>query len=355
MLLEKYTPASTKRIVGNRNQVNKIKELLAAGEHIVVCGPPGCGKTLAIRLAAKELGYALFESHASDERGRKNIEDIINVSKQHSVFSKKKIVLIEEADTIESKKLLLDLIDESKHPVVFVVNDPYAVSQITKRCKLVRFSKIPEYDILRFLNYVRSNERVACSDDIIKEIAKASSGDLRAALIDLEMLHPQAERGKYSNIFETVSAVFKEDPKISRQMLDISQINVLFAWVGENIPKECKDAEEIAAAYDYLSKADIFRSRIIRRQSWNMQKYFIDLMIYGIRAAKKSDRPVLRYNPPRMMKKFTNTLEKIANNLHVSRKKAVSYINVMTALVDDESFRNKLDLDESDVEFIKNY
>jgi hypothetical protein len=84
---------------------------------------------------------------------------------------------------------------------------------------------------------------------------------------------------------------------------------------------------------DYLSKADIFRSRIIRRQSWNLEKYFIDLSVYGTSLAKK--KPSVRftsYRPPVYFARSDVALEKLAKALHISKRQAVVYIPILSML-----------------------
>jgi replication factor C large subunit len=61
----------------------------------------------------------------------------------------------------------------------------------------------------------------------------------------------------------------------------------IFWWIENNIINEYDDPEEIANAYDALSKADIFRRRISSRQNWRYRAYVIDLMTGGVAAAKK--------------------------------------------------------------------
>ena len=78
---------------------------------------------------------------------------------------------------------------------------------------------------------------------------------------------------------------------------------------------------EIAAAYDYLSKADILSSRITKRQAFTLYKYF-PVIAQGIAVSKKesSKRFVMYRVPKAFYPKWDNTAaQKIAKELHVSK------------------------------------
>jgi len=57
-------------------------------------------------------------------------------------------------------------------------------------------------------------------------------------------------------------------------------------WIEENIPAEYKDISEVSKAYNYLSKADVFKGRIRRRQNWSLMVYQKHLMTSGVMSAR---------------------------------------------------------------------
>ncbi len=57
----------------------------------------------------------------------------------------------------------------------------------------------------------------------------------------------------------------------------------------ENVPVEYEDTEDLAAAMNYVSRADVFLGRIMRRQDWGLYKYASDLMSAGVAMAKKKE------------------------------------------------------------------
>jgi replication factor C subunit 2/4 len=74
--LEKYRPIKFEDVVGNVGSVNILKGHAEAGSfpHLLVSGPPGCGKTTVVHcLARAHLGenyrHGCIELNASDDRG----------------------------------------------------------------------------------------------------------------------------------------------------------------------------------------------------------------------------------------------------------------------------------------------
>jgi len=64
-------------------------------------------------------------------------------------------------------------------------------------------------------------------------------------------------------------------------MADVD-LDMLFEWIYENLPNHVKEPNELAAAMDALSRADIYRGRIRKTQNWTLLRYFIDMMTAGV-------------------------------------------------------------------------
>jgi len=357
MLLEKYEPKALNQILGNQRQALEIVKWLASwkkGRALLIYGPTGSGKSIAVRLAANQSGFEIMESHAGEERGKSDIEEIINASKQQGIFSRKKIILVEDISVIESKKTLAALASESLCPIVFVA-DSYDPS-LAKYCKQIRFQKIDNATMLRFLKYVCGREGIDIGDSILDNIVKSCNGDVRASLMDLDIAREAGKkfqtvrRDQARTIFEIAKLIFNNEKDEARKLAE-QQPDTLMLLVASNILQEHRDIESIAYAYDSLSKADLFRSRIIKRQSWGLQKYLIDLMIYGM--PRKRRVTLASYQPPAKEKLNPATLEKIANKFHISKKGAARYMGVISLFIDNNEFIKEMDFDEGDIQFIK--
>jgi len=54
----------------------------------LISGPPGIGKTTAVRLIAKKLGYDIIEQNASDIRNKKAVEGLLKHLTNNSLLCK---------------------------------------------------------------------------------------------------------------------------------------------------------------------------------------------------------------------------------------------------------------------------
>jgi len=363
MLLEKYEPRTTKEILGNGKQINEIRNWLGnwrKGRALFVYGPTGSGKSLAVRLLAKELGYEILESYASD----RSIHNIMKASGQRSLFFKKKLILVDEIDLLASSKEIMNLIRKSGFPVILIAINPYKsnLAILRKSCSLVKFDKARHDIIARFLREICEREKISYDEKALFQIAKLSNGDLRAALLDLEVLKPDIKldsineigyRKKEENIFNTLKTIFLskklDDARIAVKNCELSPDELLL-WLEENVG-EYQNIEDIAIAYDYLSKSDIFRSRIIKRQAWSLQKYFF-LFTAGFVLSKGS---VFDYQYPKIMKKnnMSSVAEKISKKLHLSVKESLEISGLIKLLIErDSSLAKKFSLDEDEISML---
>lgn len=365
MLLEKYEPKRLADFIGGKPQIASIKNWIASwkkGSSLIIFGPTGVGKSLAVRLIAKDLGYDLIESHASDDRKQKNFSEMISSTKQHGVFMRKKIMLIDEVDMFDSTKPINEIINVSDAPVILIADDPYSkkLYNIRRKSKLVKFEKPRNEDVVKFLADLCRKEDKEYSDKDLIQLVRMNNGDIRSSLVDMECfgkvpLASLGQREQHDNIFNVLKIILKtksiENARMAMHTYD--DIEELISSIAENVSEEYRDIYDLAAAYNYLSKADVFHSRIIKRQSWGLQKYFFDLSVYGVANAKRSvNAGFVSYKIPRYYYgKKSVVLQKIGRKLHTSSKKSVAYIPIIKKEL--KSVSKKFGFDEDDIEEIK--
>lgn len=359
MWVNKYKPKNLAEYVGQKEAVeiflNWIKNW-KQGKSLLFHGPPGTGKTCLIEAFSTEKNYEFIEMNASDFRDRKQIEEVLGQSmKQASLFGRKKIFLIDEIDGLAGRQdlggvgAIIKIIKESRFPVVLTCNDPYnhKLKILREYCQLVQFKKFSVFDIEKKLKHVSDSESIKIDKEVLRQLSKRSEGDLRAAVIDLQSLsHGRKEiiqddleilsfREKEQSIFNALMMIFKTKSALAAK-LAINDVDKdpeeIFWWIENNIANEYENPEEIAKAYDTLSKADLFRQRIKSRQNWKFLAYMIDLMTGGVATAKKEMyRKFTRYQYPSNMivlgeSKFERKEEKerlleLSEQLHCSMRK----------------------------------
>jgi len=350
---------------------------------ILLHGPTGTGKTsLAYALAQKE-NLEILELNASDLRNRDQLEQIMRpATEQQSLFGKGKIILIDEIDgiTVDRGGLpeLLALIEKSAFPIIITANNIWQqkFSLLRRKVELVKLKEINYDTILLILKEIVKKEEKIINEDVLKTIAAKSRGDVRASLNDLQtVLDTETlpseihEREKEEDIFHVLRKVFKNqsDPNIIRAYDSVDMpIDDIFLWVEENIPYEYK-GEELARAYDALSKADVFRGRIYRQQYWRFLVYENFLLSAGISLASKKSRLLSEFTiyqrPKRILKiwlqnqkyaKKKTIAAKYAKAVHISKKRAMKEFFLLPLILNEKA-RKKLRLSEDENKFLDEY
>ncbi|MFH0948970.1 MAG: AAA family ATPase [Candidatus Aenigmatarchaeota archaeon] len=370
MLLEKYEPKSLKDFIGNQKQVTEIIHWLKSSKGtLMLHGPTGTGKSLCVRLAAKELGYHISELDANEYRNYESIKKFADNSMQKSLLGKR-LLLIDECEFLDTTRGIEELVKTSRHPLVFITSNPYEkkLYSLRRLCRLIKFEKPDVRSIATFLRAVCAKEKILCETTALMDFSRNCNGDIRAALMDLEAMDKLtlesikniSSREHENDIFNTMRAIFKS-PHIKDALEAMAKsekpIEEIFMWLAENIPNEYSSSEEISFAYDSLAKADMYMSRIIKRQSWSLYKYFSEISVCGTAAAKnRQHMGFTRYTMPRYLQKPDLPLQKIAIGLRISEKRAKEYLILMKFLMkgrNKEDIKKLFAFDSDDVEAIE--
>lgn len=359
MWVVKYKPKSLKEFVNQNEALRKFLNFIKKwkkGKALLFYGPPGTGKTCLIEAYANEKNLEFIELNASDWRSKTQIEKILSETiNTKPLFKKGKIIFIDEIDGLAGREdvggvgAIIKLIKESRFPIILTANDPWKskLKILRNYCELVEFKKISVFDIEKRLMFIARKENIKVDKIVLRELARRSEGDLRAAITDLEIisrgkneiklkdLEVLGFREKEKIIFDVLKNIFKTS---SARSASLALMNVdkdpaeIFWWIEENILNEYEKAEEIAKAYEALSKADLFRARITREQNWKFLKYMIEIMTAGVALSKKEMyRKFTRYKYPSKLivlgrTKFERREEKeklleLSKELHCSTRK----------------------------------
>jgi len=348
----KYAPKKLDELLGNEEKLQQIKQwmlLWLSGKKrkpLLVWGPPGIGKTTIAYALAKEYDLDLIEMNASELRNRNRVERITSpVSLASSLFSRGRLVLMDDADVLAGRKdsggssAITAFLKEAPCPILVTATDIWdkKLAAIRNECEQVELKKISKVSIRKLLERIAKTEKLAADAEKINAIAENAHGDVRAALNDLLSLSPTV-RDTEKDIFNLIRDIFKADSYagVREAIRGDIDYDTLKLWIDENIPYEYEDVDDRAAAYDSLSKADIFDGRI-KKQQWQLLKYSIDLATAGVSLAKKSVyRKFTKYSFPSYLRNMARTVErramlkaigtKLGSRLHVSRRQARVYL-----------------------------
>lgn len=392
---EKYKPVKISELESDTENISLLKNYIKnyskqKKKAALLYGPTGSGKTATIYALANDLNCDIIELNASDIRNKDNINRIVSSStQQQSLFEKGKIILIDEIDCLNGNKdrggasELNSLLDKSSFPIILTCNDPWGskISAIRKNSILVEFKEFDYKVILDKLTRVAAVEGIKVKQDVLKMLARRVGGDLRAAINDLQTLGTKkeiqeidleilGEREQEGVIFEVLKLIFKS--KSSALVLDAFDrlgidLDECLLWLDENIPLEYS-GDDLVKAYDVLSKADVFRGRIKRRQHWHFLVYQNNLMTAGVAVAKKQkNNNLISYKRTgRILKlwiakqryaKRKIIAEKIAAKTHCSVKEAVKsdfpYLKIIFKKNKEGKIPDFLRLEQEEIEYLK--
>jgi replication factor C large subunit len=358
MYAETYRPRKLAEIVG---QPAALKELLSwfntwpqQKKAIILYGRAGVGKTSAVIALAKEFDADLIELNASDQRNRDIILRIVgNAATSSTLDGSRKIILLDEADNVYGREdkggnqAISKIIDITQNPIVLIANEYWEIPPgIRNKSKMIEFRTLVPASVVKVLRRIAEEEDLHLSDDVLQKIAKESHGDLRAAINDLESLTGDEYtnvRDTRQSIFQALSSLFRnQSADVRKEFWNVDQEpRETLLWVAENMPLVYAP-EDAARAYYYLSRADIFLGRVMRRQYYKLWAYAMDLMTSGVSVSRTERYHFQRYKSPslfaalarskkdREMRKLIHS--KIAEKCHCSLKEASEYVSMMKAL-----------------------
>ncbi|MEM1559953.1 MAG: replication factor C large subunit [Ignisphaera sp.] len=317
----KYRPKQVNEVVNQEQAKQRILEWLKRWPNVekkalLLYGPPGVGKTSLVEAIANELGYDLIELNASDNRKREDIDRIVvrtSLTKSLATQSTKKIVLLDEVDGVADKddagglEAIKKLVELTAVPIIMTANNPWnqKLRSLREISEMIQFKKLTKNEMIYLLRQICSKEKIECANDVLEYIVERSEGDLRSAINDLEVLYEGRSkvllqeakailrpRDREHDPFETLRLLFSANyawqakSVLNQSQLDYDQLKL---WLEENIVHQYQDPEDMARAYEALSRADIYLGRILKTGEWDLLSYSIDIMTAGVSLAAKNN------------------------------------------------------------------
>jgi replication factor C large subunit len=376
----KYAPKKIDDILGNKEKLEHVKQWMLqcmAGKKrkpILLWGPSGTGKTTAAYALKEEFNLDIIEMNASELRNKKRVEKVLGgATLAQSLFGQGRLILIDDADILAGRKdsgggaALRNLLRESVHPIIVTASDIWdkKFAPLRSECEQIELKRISKVSVRKLLEKITKEESLPLSEEEVAAIAENAQGDVRAALNDLQSLRTSA-RNHEKDIFRVVRGIFKAQTYAeAKEALDGDiDYELIKLWVDENIPLEYDSASDVAAAYDSLSKGDVFDGRI-RKTHWKLLKYSIDLSTAGVALAKKGVyHKFTKYQFPSYLRNMSRTIasramkkaigKKLGSKLHTSARYARNYFPIFKEMGKKhaQEIMDFYELDEDEMAFI---
>ncbi len=391
----KYAPQNLAQVFGQQMAISQLKDYILSYKKqekkaALLLGPLGCGKTSSVYALIKEIGYDILEINSSDLRNEEAMRHFLSSALgQQSLFFTPKLILIDEIDNISGThdrgaiSALLKAIEKSKYPVILSANDvsESKFKALVKGCLVIDYHALQYRTIAHALQWVCEQEEISFDEQALTALARHADGDLRGALLDLQVCSTNkkitmdkvlslSDRNRMQSMTEALTRIFKSSsvenalPALDSVDCDMDEI---FFWIDENLPKEYLTPQSLSKAYEHLSRADVFYGRIRRWQHWHFLVYVSNLLTAGISSAKDEKNPqFISYRPTmrilRMWQakmknaKKKDIAKKLALATHTSQKVAlehVPYFSAMFRAKKNEEIVRELSLNEEEVDWLR--
>ena len=261
--LNKYQPTSLNEIIGNKEQINKIKKWLLNYENstnhaTVISGGHGVGKNLIVKLALQETGYQIKNIYSTNLKNKNIVSEIIHsCAKTKNVYTsfdnsinKKYAIVIDDTESItltSEKENLIELFKlNAQHkyfPLIFISNLQHSkLINNLKKMSLEITVYAPNIDQIKdYIIYICKKESMIITDDkIYHQIIKFCQSDLRRLIFVLQDLY-------YTYNHKAItSEMFKEYVQMSQK----KDIDVGLYYAAKNLLDNYRNINECLQLYE---------------------------------------------------------------------------------------------------------
>jgi replication factor C small subunit len=242
--IEKYRPSGLNEIAGQDPVMRKLSSFATSGTvpHLILTGPHGTGKTAAIECFAKalyrenwEMNTSVFQTADLFLQGKSYLEQEERYAhlyqKNQSLISnfkyivkwyaslrpldaEFKLMVFEDAHalTLEAQQALRRIMERTSTTCRFVfstTSQSVLIPAITSRCLPLFFTPVGQHIMFRHLRGIREKEQAekhACSDDDLELIVQAAQGDMRRAILLLQIALDTGRCGDLFTIAQSETA-----------------------------------------------------------------------------------------------------------------------------------------------------
>ena len=251
--IEKYRPEHLTDIIGQETVIRHLSSFAESGSvpHLILTGPHGTGKSAAIECFAKalykdnwELNTSVFQTADLFSQGKAYLEQDDRYShlyqKNQSLITnfkyiikwyaslrpldaEFKLMVFEDAHTLtrDAQQALRRIMERASATCRFIfstTNQSAIIPPITSRCLPLYFSPLDPERMLGHLHKIREQERSClnpCTDDDLDLIAQLSRGDMRRAIL---LLQVAIEAGRCRDLSSLASS---ETTTVAASALDV--------------------------------------------------------------------------------------------------------------------------------------
>jgi len=251
--IERYRPEQLTDIIGQETVIRHLSSFAESGSvpHLILTGPHGTGKSAAIECFAKalykdnwELNTTVFQTADLFSQGKSYLEQDDRYThlyqKNQSLITnfkyiikwyaslrpldaEFKLMVFEDAHALtrDAQQALRRIMERASTTCRFIfstTNQSAIIPPITSRCLPLYFSPLDPESMLSHLQMIREQERPClnpCTDDDLDLIAQLARGDVRRAIL---LLQVAVEAGRCRDLSSLASS---ETTTVAASALDV--------------------------------------------------------------------------------------------------------------------------------------
>lgn len=322
---EKYTPSNLNEVIGNPEQIKKILDLLEKNPYrtILVHGPKGCGKSMAVRLILTQLSIRIRSYDTVSTTNDLLISELVNINHNNivSIFKhgkKKELTafLVDNIDRIslsQEKNQVDDLINynvkNKKFPLILICNTLTAKELEEYHSDIIKvsFHNLTLDLMSKLVKDITLKENREIGDSSIGKIVSFSQKDLRRLLhivgdifqacsekyisdefVD-QFIRATDEKTLELDLFDSMRKIMCSSDDIQKVLSIYNNEKVLLPLIlHENYIKDVFSkklsgsvrTELIANISNLISEGDLIETDIYTDQNWLLQDTHCFMSLY---------------------------------------------------------------------------